>query len=247
MQRLANNGFLLVDDEAVALCVCLSLDQCIDRPMMHWPSHRSNSGRVNSSFSSSWKPWISRNRQSTDRLTIPIRSFRPRPHTTDRLALSRSPLQQRGGHCSREPSQASTSYWTGSHAPHRDRPFARGPSGAGRGLPAVLGRPDDGRYVTVQVCMYTWNVQFGTCVSAPQSPARARCAPAPPHPTYPPNNSKILQQSNQPTHTAPRQQLRARGAVTLQATAPPAEAELFAKNIMSTYGRYPITMVKYAS
>lgn len=32
----------------------------------------------------------------------------------------------------------------------------------------------------------------------------------------------------------------------MQATTPPAEAELFAKNIMSTYGRYPITMVKYA-
>lgn len=32
----------------------------------------------------------------------------------------------------------------------------------------------------------------------------------------------------------------------MQASTPPAEAELFAKNIMSTYGRYPITMVKYA-
>lgn len=30
----------------------------------------------------------------------------------------------------------------------------------------------------------------------------------------------------------------------MMATQPPAEAEVFAKNIMSTYGRYPITMVK---
>ena len=43
---------------------------------------------------------------------------------------------------------------------------------------------------------------------------------------------------------------RAAGAMRMAAgeaaapTAPPAEAELFAKNIMSTYGRYPITMVK---
>lgn len=36
---------------------------------------------------------------------------------------------------------------------------------------------------------------------------------------------------------------RARGAVAMAAQ-PPAEAEIFAKNIMSTYGRYPITMVK---
>jgi hypothetical protein len=28
------------------------------------------------------------------------------------------------------------------------------------------------------------------------------------------------------------------------AATPPAEAEIFSKNVMSTYGRYPITMVK---
>lgn len=31
----------------------------------------------------------------------------------------------------------------------------------------------------------------------------------------------------------------------MSAAQPPAEAEVFAKNIMSTYGRYPITMVTY--
>lgn len=37
---------------------------------------------------------------------------------------------------------------------------------------------------------------------------------------------------------------RGRGHVSMMATVPPAEADLFNSFIMQTYGRYPITMVK---
>lgn len=79
------------------------------------------------------------------------------------------------------------------------------------------------------MCIYVERYDVNVGVRPPTSPS--------PFTDHPP-----LQSTN--PHTAPRQPQRARGAVAMQATAPPAEAELFAKHIMATYGRYPITMVK---